>query len=1326
MQIVTIVNIVGRAFSRDENGNLRELSVGDRLQEGDVLITAPMSEVKVDFNDGLSPAVIGGDEKVAINDEIDADNAASDDEFATQDDELEAILAVLEDEEGDILELLEATAAGSGEVGGGGGISFVRLARITESIEGVEYAFDTGRDNELTAPEFSAFLTPAKIVKLIDVVLEAPSKDAYDEDEIADGIKANVSLGGDVKVGDDLVIVDGKDNILFEGPVSQEMLDDGLSVTVTDIDNDDTSVSVTATVSDPEGNSATDRDDGRIDTSPAEQEAPALSVGDAGTINEGDTATFDVSLSNPVDNATTLTFELDGEIDADDVGTPTASIDGTVVTVTDNGNGTFNLDVPAGTTDGIMISVPTIDDDVFEGPEDFTLTATLTGETAAGNALPDGITDSGNATIVDDGSGTPEDPDEEPDDDTPALSVGDAGTINEGDTATFDVSLSNPVDNATTLTFELDGEIDADDVGTPTASIDGTDVTVTDNGNGTFSLDVPAGTTDGIVINVSTIDDDVFEGPEDFTLTATLTGETAAGNALPDGITDSGNATIVDDGSGTPEDPDEEPDDDTPALSVGDAGTINEGDAGTFEVSLSNPVDNATTLTFELDGEIDADDVGTPTASIDGTDVTVTDNGNGTFSLDVPAGTTDGIMISVPTIDDDVFEGPEDFTLTATLTGEIESGTVLPEGITDTGNATIVDDGSGTPDDPEEDPDNDIPVLSVADAGTINEGDAGTFEVSLSNPVDNATTLTFELDGEIDSDDIGTPTASIGGTDVTITDNGNGTFSLDVPAGTTDGIVISVPTIDDDVFEGPEDFTLTATLTGETAAGNALPDGITDSGNATIVDENPIIEVITTTSDLSLITSDAELVDQDSVRLSDIFSYRETNYGEDGVQATASWSYSLELVENATTGLTSDDSPISLVEEGGSGDIVGTAEEDEVFRLSLTEDDDGNAIIKLTQSGAIDHVTEGTSGADVDQLLLESSVINLQGAVTVEYDNGYTTSKSESIDLGERVGFNDDVPTVTASDVELDIPLTTLDSETLAGTSQASGSAAAAFESAVMAEYGADGAGSTVVDNYTLTLDTTADTSAITSRGAPVVFSLDGGVITGTVDDGSTEVLRIEVDVTSGTLTVTQSAPLDHPEPGMDTLSLPAGLVSLRADVTVTDQDGDTASDRLAADLGSVVEVVDDIPEVTLRRVDLEELTLTTLDSETLAGTSQASGSAAAAFESAVTAEYGADGAGSTVVDNYTLTLDTTADTSAITSRGAPVVFSLDGGVITGTVDDGSTEVLRIEVDVTSGTLTVTQSAPLDHPEPGMDTLSLPACRPGESPCGCHGHRPGW
>ncbi|WP_323638596.1 hypothetical protein, partial [Pectobacterium parmentieri] len=59
-----------------------------------------------------------------------------------------------------------------------------------------------------------------------------------------------------------------------------------------------------------------------------------------------------------------------------------------------------------------------------------------------------------------------------------------------------------------------------------------------------------------------------------------------------------------------------------------------------------------------------------------------------------------------------------------------------------------------------------------------------------------------------------------------------------VAAGTTGGIVVSVPTVDDGVFEGNETFELVGTLTGTTASGTPLPAGIGDTGQATISDLN--------------------------------------------------------------------------------------------------------------------------------------------------------------------------------------------------------------------------------------------------------------------------------------------------------------------------------------------------------------------------------------------------------------------------------------------------------------------------------------------------------
>ncbi|WP_373981563.1 retention module-containing protein [Achromobacter sp. JD417] len=545
-------------------------------------------------------------------------------------------------------------------------------------------------------------------------------------------------------------------------------------------------------------------------------DVPTLSVSDAGDVNEGNDAVFNVALSKPVDADTTLTFTLGGQIEAGDVGTPTVMIGGKPATVTANADGSYSITVPAGTTGGIVVTVPTTDDSVFEGREQLTLDATLTGSSASGIALPGTITDSGSAVIVDDhGSGA----------DVPTLSVSDAGDVNEGNDAVFNVALSKPVDADTTLTFTLGGQIEAGDVGTPTVMIGGKPATVTANADGSYSITVPAGTTGGIVVTVPTTDDSVFEGREQLTLDATLTGSSASGIALPGTITDSGNAVIVDDhGSGA----------DVPTLSVSDAGDVNEGNDAVFNVALSKPVDADTTLTFTLGGQIEAGDVGTPTVMIGGKPATVTANADGSYSITVPAGTTGGIVVTVPTTDDAVFEGREQLTLDATLTGSSASGIALPGTITDSGSATIVDTESTDPTNPN--PGADVPALTVSDAGDVNEGNDAVFNVALTKAVDADTTLTFTLGGQIEAGDIGTPTVMIGGQPATVTANADGSYSITVPAGTTGGIVVTVPTTDDSVFEGREQLTLDATLSGNTASGVALPGNITDSGSATIVD----------------------------------------------------------------------------------------------------------------------------------------------------------------------------------------------------------------------------------------------------------------------------------------------------------------------------------------------------------------------------------------------------------------------------------------------------------------------------------------------------------
>ncbi|RDB42053.1 Ig-like domain, partial [Halomonas sp. DQ26W] len=152
MSIATVVSISGQAWARDADGNMRELRVGDTLVEGESLITSDNGRVELDFADSLDPTVIEGGQVVAMTPELDADLPVDMGEFSALDEDLEALLAALEDDDVDLLDVLDATAAGAGPGGGAdGGHTFVQLARIAENVDPL--AFEFGEDEFEESPE---------------------------------------------------------------------------------------------------------------------------------------------------------------------------------------------------------------------------------------------------------------------------------------------------------------------------------------------------------------------------------------------------------------------------------------------------------------------------------------------------------------------------------------------------------------------------------------------------------------------------------------------------------------------------------------------------------------------------------------------------------------------------------------------------------------------------------------------------------------------------------------------------------------------------------------------------------------------------------------------------------------------------------------------------------------------------------------------------------------------------------------------------------------------------------------------------------------------
>ncbi|ELA6591973.1 Calx-beta domain-containing protein, partial [Vibrio alginolyticus] len=545
------------------------------------------------------------------------------------------------------------------------------------------------------------------ILSLLDGTATGGSADENGSDYVnervlitfSDGTTEEVSVGesGTFTISippgesDFTVSIDSIDDSVFEGPETFT-----LSGTT---EEQSTPVTGTATILDDGSGPGSNPDDDR----------PAVTMSDAGTVNEGETANFKVTLSNASESTVQVELGLNlGDTEVGDLGTLEYNTGSGWVAVPNDGVVT----VPAGQTE-FDVRIASIDDAVYEGPEDFSVTVTGIGAVQG--------SDTGTATIVDDGSG----PGPDPDDDRPSVTISDAGTINEGETANFKVTLSNASESTVQVELGLNlGDTEVGDLGTLEYNTGSGWVAVPNDG----VVTVPAGQTE-FDVRIASVDDAVYEGPEDFSVTVTGIGAVQG--------SDTGTATIVDDGTG----PGPDPDDDRPNVTISDAGTINEGETANFKVTLSNASESTVQVELGLNlGDTEAGDLGTLEYNTGSGWVAVPNDG----VVTVPAGQTE-FDVRIASIDDAVYEGPEDFSVTVTGIGAVQGS--------DTGTATIVDDGTG----PGPDPDDDRPSVTISDAGTINEGETANFKVTLSNASESTVQVELGLNlGDTETGDLGT------------------------------------------------------------------------------------------------------------------------------------------------------------------------------------------------------------------------------------------------------------------------------------------------------------------------------------------------------------------------------------------------------------------------------------------------------------------------------------------------------------------------------------------------------------------------------------------
>ncbi|PRY70746.1 retention module-containing protein, partial [Halomonas ventosae] len=409
MTIAIIISISGQAWARDEAGNLRELRVGDTLQEGETLVTSDNGRVELDFADGLDPTMIEGGQEVVMAPDLDVEQPVAAEEASAQDEDLEALLTAIDEGEGDLLEDLDATAAGAGGAGGeGGGHDFVRLARITENVNPLSYEYGLASLGGIPEVEGQAVEEPAPE----DEPDSFPTVDTIDLDGDGDTVWESAlpegSGGGtlttsgtfQIDTGTDLLalieVQDAEGNWIAVGAEGSTIAGEYGTLTV----NLDGSWTYTL------GQSIDHPSQG--ETGEADQLADTFAVrvtDDDGDVSAPATLTIDVNDDGPVASGDAVgQIAEDGSVDIDVFANDTAGADGvdlqngiavttapTLGTVTYNGDGTFTYTANPGAegSDSFSYTLTDADGDTSTATVTLSIAADSTPTVAVADASVD-------------------------------------------------------------------------------------------------------------------------------------------------------------------------------------------------------------------------------------------------------------------------------------------------------------------------------------------------------------------------------------------------------------------------------------------------------------------------------------------------------------------------------------------------------------------------------------------------------------------------------------------------------------------------------------------------------------------------------------------------------------------------------------------------------------------------------------------------------------------------------------------------------------------------------------------------------------------------
>ncbi|MFN7507945.1 MAG: retention module-containing protein [Limnobacter sp.] len=472
----------GNAWLVNADGVRKPLNAGDEVQEGQVIVMEDGTRLELALPNG-EPILLASERELVIDANL----------LGTElTDKTEATLKNLNSGGADIAKILAAggdlsnelapTEAGLNGGESGEGHSFVRLSRISESLDQLSASRDAPPPN--TTPDFPVnFATGPTVATIASVEPGAPGSG---DDAVVEGTNlvytvtlsnpSRVATSYPFSLGDGSATegLDYTNTPTFSNGVT---LADGVITVPAGV------TSFTVTV--PTIDDATD-EPGADETLPLtvggvtgtgaiidNDNAPTISSVTSDTQIEGTALVHTVTLSNPSSVATSYPFSLVG-------GSATEGLDYTNTPTFSNGVTLANgvITVPAGVT-SFTVTVPTLQDNIDEPAE--TIDLVVGGVAATG-------------TIIDD-------------DNAPTISSVTSDTQIEGAALVHTVTLSNPSSVQTSFAYSLGG-------GSATGGgIDYTTPPTFSNGVTLVggNLLVPAGVT-SFTITVPTLQDNIDEG----------------------------------------------------------------------------------------------------------------------------------------------------------------------------------------------------------------------------------------------------------------------------------------------------------------------------------------------------------------------------------------------------------------------------------------------------------------------------------------------------------------------------------------------------------------------------------------------------------------------------------------------------------------------------------------------------------------------------------------------------------------------------------------------------------------------------------------------